>query len=166
MNQFKGRRRITTQAVLLELFAASSRSARLLRATFAGAPMTPDEFAVYSLLRYVAPVTPARLANALGMQRSTLSNYLARLDERGDLERRPALTDGRSSLLELSPAGRARLEATFPHFKSAIDPFHAALGAHRSAVLAALAQINAAFDVTLAAHAARERTAAKTRARG
>jgi len=157
VNQFRSGRRIRTQAVLLELFAASSRSARLLRATFAGAPMTPDEFAVYSLLRFVAPITPARLANALGMQRSTLSNYLARMDERGDLARRPAPKDRRSSMIELSSDGRARLEATFPHFRAAIVPFTAALGTHREAVLQALAQINAAFDVTLAARSAGQR---------
>jgi DNA-binding MarR family transcriptional regulator len=163
MNQFRSGRRIRTQAVLLELFAASSRSARLLRATFEGAPMTPDEFAVYSLLRFVAPITPARLANALGMQRSTLSNYLARMDERGDLFRRPAPQDGRSSVIELSSDGRARLEATLPHFRAAIVPFTAALGTHREPVLRALAQMNAAFDVTLAGQAAKAR-AARTRA--
>jgi DNA-binding MarR family transcriptional regulator len=154
MNQFRSGRRIRTQAVLLELFAASSRSARLLRATFAGAPMTPDEFAVYSLLRFAAPITPARLASALGMQRSTLSNYLARMDERGDLARQPAPKDGRSSMIRLSSDGKARLEATFPHFQAAIVPFTAALGTHREPALRALAQINSAFEVTLAAHEA------------
>ncbi|HEX6060809.1 MAG TPA: MarR family transcriptional regulator [Candidatus Limnocylindria bacterium] len=157
MNQFRSGRRIRTQAVLLELFAASSRSARLLRATFAGAPMTPDEFAVYSLLRFVAPITPARLANALGMQRSTMSNYLARMDERGDLARRRAPEDGRSSVIELSADGQARLDATLPHFRAAIVPFTAALGTHRESALKALAQINAAFDKTLAAQAAGQR---------
>ena len=42
--------------------------------------------------------------------------------------------------------------------RAAIEPFTAALGTHREAALRALAQINTAFDATLAARAARQRS--------
>ena len=136
----------TTESVLLELFAASVRSSRLLRTTFVGAPMTADEFAVYSLLGFRGPIAPAKLAAALGMQRSTLSNYLARLDERGDLVREPDPDDGRSVLIELSAAGKARVKATIPHFAAGATPFHRALGTKQAAALKMLRVVSAALD--------------------
>jgi len=41
------------------LFAATNRSQRLLRAAFEGAPMTTDEYGVYSLLGFRGPIAPA-----------------------------------------------------------------------------------------------------------
>ncbi len=136
----------TTESVLLELFAASVRSSRLLRTAFEGAPMTADEFAVYSLLGFRGPIAPAKLAAALGMQRSTLSNYLSRLDERGDLVREPDPDDGRSVLIELSAAGKARVKGTVPYFAAGASPFHRALGTKQAAALKTLRLISAALD--------------------
>lgn len=136
----------TTESVLLELFAATTRSQRLLRATFDGAPMSTDEYAVYSLLRYRGPIAPARLAAALGMQRSTMSNYLTRMDERGDLVRETDEADGRSVQIELSRAGRERVKATLPFFAAAAEPFHRALGARRASAVKSLREISAALD--------------------
>jgi DNA-binding MarR family transcriptional regulator len=136
----------TTESVLLELFAATNRSQRLLRAALEGAPMTADEYGVYSLLGYRGPIAPAKLAAALGMQRSRLSNYLTRMDARGDLVREADERDGRSVLIELSAAGKARVKATLPYFAAAIVPFHRALGTRRAATAAALREISAALD--------------------
>jgi DNA-binding MarR family transcriptional regulator len=108
--------------------------------------MTPDEFAVYSLLNFRAPIAPALLAAALGMQRSTMSNYLTRMDDRRDLVRRAHADDGRSALIELSSSGKARMTATIPFFARAFLPFERALGTRRGAATKALRQISAALD--------------------
>jgi len=146
MNYRKSVPTTTTESVLLELFAATNRSQRVLRAAFEGAPMTTDEYGVYSLLGFRGPIAPAKLASALGMQRSRLSNYLSRMDERGDLVREADEQDGRSVLVELSAAGKARVKATVPYFAAAAVPFHRALGARRGATAAALREVSAALD--------------------
>lgn len=156
MNHRKRIPSTTTESVLLELFAATTRAQQLLRRSFEGAPMTPDEFAVYSLLRYRGPIAPARFAAALGMKRPRLSNYLARLDERGDLVRRASPEDGRSVLIELSAAGRARVAAAMPHFGAVAQPFHQLLGERRGVIVRMLREVSASLDEV--DRATRERT--------
>jgi DNA-binding MarR family transcriptional regulator len=151
MNYRKRRASTRTRSVLLELFAASTRSARLLRLAFEGAPLTPDEFGVYSLLAYLGPIAPAKLASALGMQRSTLSNYLGRMDDRKDIVRAADPADGRGTLVRLSDGGRARCLATQPYFARAVVPFRDALGPTRwAAAIRSLTSVNEALDAAIA----------------
>jgi DNA-binding MarR family transcriptional regulator len=139
-----------TRSVLLELFAASIRTNRLMRKAFDGAPLTPDEFGVYSLLGYIGPITPAKLAEALGMQRSTLSNYLTRMDERKDLDRATDPADGRASLVRLSDAGRARSLATQRFFARAVEPFRDAMGPTKwVAAIRSLSSVNEALEIAI-----------------
>lgn len=157
MNYRKRRTSTRTRSVLLELFAASTRSARLLRIAFEGAPLTADEFGVYSLLAYLGPIAPAKLAGALGMQRSTLSNYLARMDERKDIVRAPDPADGRGSLVRLSEAGHARSLATRPYFARAVVPFRDVLGPTKwAAAIRSLTSVNEALDEAIARASGRE----------
>jgi len=135
-----------TESALLELFAASTRAGRLLRTAMARAPLRPDEFAIYSLLRVKRSLTPSELARALGMQRSTLSNYLTRMNERGDLLRQADGGDRRSVRLALSPRGQARDKAAMPYFSHAVVPLNAALGAARPEIIRALRQLSVALD--------------------
>jgi DNA-binding MarR family transcriptional regulator len=107
----------------LLLFALGQQVRSLLDHTFVEAPLRPDEFAVYSALRLTGETTPAALAGELGMGRSTLSNWLRRMDAAGHVTRRPNPADGRSSLVALTPDAVRRTEACFPAFSLAIDTF-------------------------------------------
>lgn len=121
-----------------------------MRKAFDGAPLTPDEFGVYSLLGYLGPIAPAKLAEALGMQRSTLSNYLARMEERKDLARTADPTDGRGSLVRLSDAGRARSLATGRYFARAVEPFREAMGPTKwTAAIRSLSSVNEALEIAI-----------------
>ena len=150
----------STQSVLLELFAARMRRERLFRLAWNGASMTPEDFAVYSFLRFRSPITPAKCADALGLQRSTLSNYLTRIESRGDLVRTRDPQDGRSVRIRLSAKGVAAHQAAVPYFQAANLPFLAALG-DRPAALDALRDISAALEDAIATVRA-QRSATRT----
>jgi DNA-binding MarR family transcriptional regulator len=119
-------------------FANSQLLSALLGRALGHAPLTADDFAVYSLLRITGATTPSRLRGDLGMPASTLSNYLRRMTERGHLDRRPNPDDGRSSLVVLTPEGVAATEACYPGFHAAITAFREHLAMPEDALLSAL----------------------------
>jgi DNA-binding MarR family transcriptional regulator len=129
-------------------FANSHQLTALLARALAGAPLTSDEFAVYSLLGLAGPTTPSRLAADLGMPASTMSHYLRRMTERGHLRRTRNPADGRSSLVELTTAGRTATEACVPGFRAAITAFRRHLTIPEKELLTALEAMNRALDAT------------------
>lgn len=126
-------------------FAIGQQLRALLARALADAPLTPDEFAVYSVLFGTGPTTPSRLAGDLGMHASTMSHYLRRMADRGHLDRRPNPDDGRSSLVALTSGGRAATEACFPHFGAAISAFRLHLSMPEPDLLAALERMSEAI---------------------
>lgn len=126
-------------------FANSQLLTALLTKALAPAPLTADEFAVYSLLRITGATTPSRLAGDLGMRASTMSHYLRRMAERGHLDRTPHPHDGRSSLVALTDAGVAATEACFPGFSAAINAFLRHLAMPEDDLLDALTVMNGAL---------------------
>jgi DNA-binding MarR family transcriptional regulator len=132
-------------------FANSQRLSALLARSFAegDAPLTTDEFAVYSLLRLVEPTTPTRLALDLGMPASTMTHYLRRMRAAGHLRRRPNPEDRRSSLLELTETGDQVTVACFPAFSAAITAFRRHLMVPEKELLTAMSAMN---DALHAAH--------------
>jgi DNA-binding MarR family transcriptional regulator len=143
-------------------FANSQKLTALLTRSFAagGAPLTADEFAVYSLLRLAGPTTPTRLAHDLGMRASTMSHYLRRMETAGHLIRRPNLEDRRSSLIELTGTGTEATVACFPAFTAAITAFRRHLMMPEKELLTAMSAMNDAL------HAAYEEVAEDAPHRG
>jgi DNA-binding MarR family transcriptional regulator len=137
-------------------FANSQKLSALLSRAFADsrAPLTTDEFAVYSLLRLTGPTTPTRLAHDLGMPASTMTHYLRRMDSAGHLVRRPNPEDRRSSLIELTATGNDATVACFPAFSAAIKAFRDHLMMPEKELLTAMSAMNDAL------HAAYEQVAA------
>ena len=137
-------------------FANSQKLSALLSRSFADgkAPLSTDEFAVYSLLRLVGPTTPTRLAHDLGMPASTMTHCLRRMEAAGHLIRRPNPEDRRSSLIELTGAGSEATVACFPAFSAAITAFRDHLMMPEKELLTAMSAMNDAL------HAAYEQVAA------
>ena len=54
------------------------------------------------------------LGRALQWEKSRLSHHLTRMEKRGLVARRECLTDGRGAFIEITPAGRAAIEAAAP----------------------------------------------------
>lgn len=91
----------------------------LLDREFRRAGVSAADFALASTLRIMQPATPTALAAQLGMAPTTLSAALRRLERRGHLRRLPNPEDGRSVLVELTPAGEGVVLAAFPPFRAA-----------------------------------------------
>ena len=136
----------------LLLFATGRQLGTLLHEEMAEAPLTPDEFAVTSVLLLEQPVRPTELARLTGLRPTTLSNYLRRFEAGGIVSRRRDPDDGRASLLELTPEGRERTEGCFPAFGSAIGSFQKALaeaGVPEFDVIETLESVSRALDLAL-----------------
>jgi DNA-binding MarR family transcriptional regulator len=114
--------------VLLQSFITGQLASELLRRELDAAGMTPNQFGVQSVIGAFGPLTPTELAARLGMAQPTVSAWIKRLTDEGQIERRPHPTDGRSYLLEVTAAGRRALQAAFPLFGAALAKVEAALG--------------------------------------
>jgi len=95
------------RAVRLRL--AITRTSRRLRQE-AGSGLSPTLTAALATVDRHGPLTPSELAQRERVQRPTVTRLVARLEELGLLARAADPGDRRSSLLSITPAGRALLE--------------------------------------------------------
>lgn len=109
-------RRLT---LLYQLYLASTESRRFMRLALAGTGMSGEEYGYYSYFYANGPRTLSQAAADLGYPITTLASLVAPAVESGDLVRGSHPTDRRARLLELSPAGRARVDAAIPAFTGA-----------------------------------------------
>lgn len=80
-----------------------------------GATLTPPDLSLLVAIDDQAPVRATDVAISLGLDKSTVSPQVRRLERLGLVSRSPAQTDRRASLLTLTDDGRAtaeRLEQT------------------------------------------------------
>jgi DNA-binding MarR family transcriptional regulator len=77
-----------------------------------GGQLSPTLGAALGTIARHGPLTPSELAERERVQRPTATRLLARLEAPGYVTRTPDPEDGRSSLVALTPAGRALLEQT------------------------------------------------------
>jgi DNA-binding MarR family transcriptional regulator len=113
--------------VALDLFVLSQHLGQFLDHAFDGSGLTPSLYAVYSQLAQ-APKTPRQLGDVLGVRPPTLSGYLATMDKRGHLSRTPHQSDGRSTWLELTAAGREQWQNGRVRMRFAVRALNAQLG--------------------------------------
>jgi DNA-binding MarR family transcriptional regulator len=137
---------IERPSLLLQVFALDQRAGVLLREALADAPLRPDEFAVYSVLRLLGTTTPTALGREVGMAPTTLSTYLRRMGERRHVRRRRNPADGRSALVTLTASGVRVTERCFPGFAAARDALTAELDVSYDAASATFSAVAAALD--------------------
>ncbi len=125
-------------SLLFDLYVASQRLRLLLASALAGAPLRADEHAVYTVLRVLGPHSSVDLARMIAMPQTTLSDYVRTMIERGHARRVPNPRDGRSYLVELTPAGETAQRDTRRHFLEAARRMEAALELPADDVRAAL----------------------------
>lgn len=93
--------------LMLQPFVVSQLVGSLIEEIVEGSDVSAAEFAVTSSLAIVGTATPTELARKLGLSPTTLSAMLKRLTQKGQLRRTRHPDDGRSSVLELTRAGKA-----------------------------------------------------------
>ncbi len=114
-------------SLLFDLFAAEQRVRTLIERAMAGAPLTPDEYAVYSVLFDEGPHTPTDLARRVGMPPTTMSHYVRDLIGRGHAIRRSVSSDRRSYRLALTAEGERVHAESGRAFREADERFREAL---------------------------------------
>ena len=106
-------------SLLYQLFLAHQATRRFMRLALAGTNLSGEEYALYSYLFANGPRSLSQAARDLGWPITTLSTMLTPLIDGGQLRRIPHPRDRRSRLLDLTAAGRDRLEAAIPAFTAA-----------------------------------------------
>jgi DNA-binding MarR family transcriptional regulator len=99
----------TTPDLAVRLRLAITRTSRRLRQE-AGTGLSPTLTSALSTIERYGPLTPSELATRERVQRPTATRLVARLEELGVLQRAADPADRRSSLLSVTPEGRALLE--------------------------------------------------------
>jgi len=91
--------------------------------------MSPGWVGLLVLIQHNPGLTQSRLAQAIGIDRSTLVNSLDRLEARRLVERSASPTDRRANVLQLTAAGEALLEGILPLIRAHEARLKAHLGA-------------------------------------
>lgn len=92
-------------SLLFDLFAVYQRVGGLVSLALEGAGLRGDEYAVYSVLFDLGPLTATEMAGHLGMPLTTVLDYLRVMDRRRHIVRTPHPVDGRARQVRLSPQG-------------------------------------------------------------
>ena len=131
----------TTPDLAVRLRLAITRTSRRLRQE-AGTGLSPSLTAALATVDVHGPLTPSELAKRERVQRPTATRLVARLEELGVLQRAADPQDRRSSLLSVTPAGRALLEeqrqrktAYLAHRIEGLEPGERAALDHAAAIL-------------------------------
>jgi DNA-binding MarR family transcriptional regulator len=92
--------------LVVRLRLVIARTARRLRQE-AGEDLSPSQAAALATIERHGPLTPSELADRERVKRPTATRVIARLEASGLVDRTRDPQDGRSSLVALTPAGRA-----------------------------------------------------------
>lgn len=136
-------------SVLFDVFVTAQRVRRLLDFAMVAAPLKPDEYAVYSAIDQLGPLSATDLSRRLGMPLTTMSDYVRTVLNRGHATRRRNPRDRRAWLLSLTAEGDAAYRAAGALFDEAIDRVVPALAVSEVEARRALAAIGQACERAL-----------------
>jgi DNA-binding MarR family transcriptional regulator len=112
-------------SLLFDVFVLGQRVRQLMAVGLAGAPLKPEEYAVYSVVFEEEAVSPTAMASMMSMPLTTVADYVRLMESRGHVRRIPNPHDGRSYLLILTASGRKAHRDTNRSF----ERIHAAVSA-------------------------------------
>ena len=107
--------------------------------------MSPQDFALYSLIRVQGPLSPRDISLRHGTPASSVSAALHRIETAGHLQRRSHPSDNRTFLVELTKEGTVAHTAAREQFMAVLDPLTAALGPDLPTVRFALRRLASAL---------------------
>ena len=131
-------------SIFLEVFALSQAIGELLREAMAGGPLTPGEYAVYSVVFEDEAVTPTEMGRRLGMPKTTVMERVRVMEERGHARRVAHPEDGRSYRIVLTASGLAAHRRAHDLFDAAYQAFMREFGGSDTRAEARLARLRAA----------------------
>jgi len=116
------------RALLLHATVAADLLDSLIASQLAGAPLSPREYEVATVLATRGPVSPGEIATVTGVPAPSVSRITARMLRDGVLLQRDHPSDARSRLLDLTPAGRRAFDATQDRFLGLMESVAQQLG--------------------------------------
>lgn len=128
----------------LHLRRTSADVAQTMEQGLAGHNITPGRFGVLILLNRDPehPVSPADLADRVGVARATMTGLIDTLERDGLVKREPSSEDRRMLLVQLTPKGREFLERILPdHFRRISALMRHLAAPEHKALVALLAKI-------------------------
>jgi DNA-binding MarR family transcriptional regulator len=100
-------------SLLFDVFVLGQRTGALVDAAMQDAGLRPDEYAAYSVVFEMGSITLTEMARELGMPLTTVADHVRTMVARGHLRKKPHRSDGRASMLSLTPSGlRAHRKAS------------------------------------------------------
>ena len=111
-------------SLLFDLFAVYQRVGGLVSLALDGAGLDGDEYAVYSVLFDLGPLTATEMADNLAMPLTTVLDYLRVMERRRHIVRIRHPVDGRARQVRLSPQGLAahsRASAAWQRMAGLVD---------------------------------------------
>lgn len=115
-------------SLLYDVFVLYQSVGILLGRALSSAPLTPEEYAIYSHLLEYNRCTPSEMARDLNMPLQTVSDWVALLRKRGHLVSTTNHLDRRSYRMSLTEEGLRMQRETNTHFERAYRLFIKSLG--------------------------------------
>jgi len=134
------------RSIFFEVYALDQAIGRLLREAMAGGPLTPEEYAVYSVVFEAEWVTPTEMSERLSMPVTTVMERVRLLESRGHARRVAHPEDGRSYRLVLTAAGLAAHRQANQRFEVAYRAFLDSLDGDESRAQSQLARLRSAAE--------------------
>ena len=110
-------------SLLYDVFVLYQSVGAMLVRALAPAPLTPEEYALYSHVLEYDRCTPSEMARDLAMPLQTVSDWIAVLRKRGHLVSTTNDRDRRSYRISLTEEGRRMQQETNVHFEQAYRLF-------------------------------------------
>lgn len=119
--------RLVRGAIVSELLVAGRYALECSNRELRADGIDPAEYGPLSFIGVMQPVTRTKLTQATGLPRTTQRDVIKRLLDAGHVQEVPNPRDGRSTLLELTPAGQAIFDKGIPAFHRALRQIDEAL---------------------------------------
>ena len=99
--------------------------------TFRPVGLRASQFALLVAVRFLEPVTVNQLADAVVMDRTTLTRNLKPLEKQGLIRIEPGAEDRRQREVSLAEAGKEKLAQAFPLWRRAQQKIESGMGEER-----------------------------------
>jgi len=147
-------------SMLFDVFVLNQRLRALLGRALSACELTPDEYAVYSVLFEHGLLTPTQMAGLMAMPVTTTLDYVRAMTARGHVRRTRNPADGRSYMLSLTMEGFGAHRRTNAAWNVAVARLEGALGKPVAEVREALHALDDAAAAALAQFDADQRAGA------
>ena len=148
--------RLVDRSLLLDLYAAFFKSARIVDRAVEGVDIAPEDYAFLSMIGD-RDATPTQLAREFGHSLSTVLFRANRTVELGYVQRVENPRDGRSFHLRLTAKGRRAWEQASLNLWQMVKRIETHLDRPAAELQAALRDLESAFDIELSDEPPRRR---------